>query len=124
MRSPEGWANASLRQAGVGQLKRSDNAEELAIALPNMRRRCNYTLHSSLQYTAAGTHFGQEIQALGTEGGQLTKYSDMAARTLHTYRGIMVAERHMTDLVLVPSIFSCIRVTVGYRASGMHFNLG
>ena len=72
MRSPEGWANASLRQAGVGQLKRSDNAEELAIALPNMRRRCNYTLHSSLQYTAAGTHFGQEIQALGTEGGQLT----------------------------------------------------
>ena len=30
----------------------------------------------------------------------------------------------MTDLALVPSIFRCIRVTVGYRASVMHFNLG
>ena len=64
MRSPEGWANASLRQAGVGQLKRSDNAEELAIALPNMRRRCNYTLHSSLQYTAAGTHLAKRYRHL------------------------------------------------------------
>ena len=140
-KAKEGVVHADATEAGgnaiprgLGQRQPSASRRRATEAQRQRRRASNRAaeyeekvqLYTALQSAVHCSWHTLWPRDTGTwnRGRSADKYSDMAARPLHTYRGIMVAERHMTDLVLVPSIFSCIRVTVGYRASVMHFNLG